>query len=216
MVLLSSATSNFRKGGLTTRGGGNTEELLNTNIDTPPTQTNQKGHWWSRAMNFVQEHPEGIGKAIGATTAAAAGIGDTVMGFLGKKTNMAKGLRDMKKGIRDYVDKDEQTGFGKFVKGFTMTSPEKEEKKESNGHVPTGYDRIKPYYISPSINRRPHMFSQEVANEWRRHNQHIGEISTNSKEQNQKKVKKIWKKWKKWRKQHPKKQSKAKTNQKKK
>ena len=193
MVFLSSATSNIRKAGLTSRGGGNTEELMNANA--PPTATNQKDHWWSRAMNFVKDHPEGIGKAVGAGTAVAAGVGDFVAGLFGKKTNIAKKLRDVKKGINDYVDKDEQSGFGKFVKGLTMTKPDEEDKKESNGHVPVGYDRLKPYYISPSVNRRPHMFSQEVANEWRRHRQHIGEIPMNTNEQDKKNKPKFWKKW---------------------
>ena len=115
--------------------------------------------------------------------------------LLGKKPNMAKNLRDMKRNVNAYLDKNDESGFGKFVKGFTTTAPEKEDKKESNGHVPVGYDRLKPYYISPSVNRRPHMFSQEVANEWRRHRQHIGEISANPNEQDKKNKPKFWKKW---------------------
>ena len=205
MVLLSGATSNLRKGGVTTRGGGNTEELFSRDTSNPTNTSN--GHWWNRAADFVKAHPEGVGKVVGATAAVGAGLADTITGFLGKKTDIAGKLKNVKKDLNAYV-KDEQSGFGKFMKGFTMTSPEKQENgvNSSNGHVATGYDRIKPYYISPSVNRRPHMFSQEVANEWKRHKQHTGELPSNdSIDKNRKKVKKIWKKWKKWKKHNPKK-----------
>ena len=195
MVLLSGATSNIRKGGITTRGGGNTEELFSSDSSTP---TNN-GHWWSRADDYIQAHPEGVGKVIGAGTAIGAGLADMVTGFFGKKTDLAGKLKNLKKDLNAYV-KDENSVFGKLVKGATMTSPEKQENggNSSNGHVATGYDRIKPYYISPSVNRRPHMFSQEVASEWRRHKQHTGELPSNdSIDKNRKKVNKIWKKWKK-------------------
>ena len=114
MVFLSNATSNLRKGGLTTRGGGNTEELINN--DSPPTSTNQKSSWWSRAMNWAGDHAEGLGKTISGIGAAGAWLGDTILAAKGKKPFLSKGLKDLKKEAGAFVSKDEQSGLDKFVR----------------------------------------------------------------------------------------------------
>ena len=199
MVLFNSATSNFRRGGLTTRGGSSTVDLLND--EAPPT-TNQNQHWWNRAGDWISNHSEGFGKVLGGIAGLGANIGDAVLAAKGKKPFLAKGLKDVKKDIGAFVDKDESSGFGKFVKGLTMLpsvkeeSEEKEVKKISNGHVPTGYDRPKQFYINPSIGGNdPHRFSNQIANEWRKWK--MGGL-TPYEPIGDKQSHKAWKKWKKW------------------
>ena len=197
MVSFNSATSNFRRGGLTTRSGSSTVDLLNG--EAPPTTTNQKKGWWSRAMDWVGNHSEGLGKTINGITSLGATIGDALITAKGGKPFLAKSVNDVKKQVGAFVDKDESSGFGKFVKGLTLTptttkedKEEKEVKKESNGHVPTGYDRTKPYYISPSVGGRNYnQLSQAVANEWKRYNQQ----GMNPYELTDKQKRKAWKKW---------------------
>ena len=206
MVFFSSATSNFKRGGITTRGGGNTEELIDN--DAPPTSTNQKAGWWSRAMNWVGNHSEGLGKTIGGVGALGAWVGDTIMAAKGKKPFLQKGLNDLKKQAAAYVDKDEQSGLGKLVKGFSAgvkNEVELKDKviKDSNGHVPVGYDKTKPYYINPSLGGINHnQFSPQIANEWCKYRMHLfANRPLNPEEQE---LRKQWKKWKKWRKKQKK------------
>ena len=119
MVSFNSATSNFRRGGLTTRSGSSTIDLLNG--EAPPTTTNQKKGWWSRAMDWVGNHSEGLGKTINGITSLGATIGDAVITAKGGKPFLAKSVNDVKKQVGTFVDKDESSGFGKFVKGLTLT-----------------------------------------------------------------------------------------------
>ena len=71
-------------------------------------------------MNFVKDHPEGVGKAVGVGTTVAANAVDFVAGLFGKKPEIAKHLRDLKKDVNPYLDKNPESGFEKFVKGFHM------------------------------------------------------------------------------------------------
>ena len=205
MVLFSGATSSFRKGGLTTRGGSSTVDLLNG--EAPPTTTNQKKGWFSNAWDWVSNHSEGLGRGLSA--AASAGAWGYDLYQKSKGNNDSKALETLNKfrgELGKYVDKNETNPFGKLVKGFALKDSgklpaiekeEKEVKKESNGHVPTGYDKIKPYYISPSVGGRNYnQLSQAVANEWRRYKQqNMKPIELTDKQKQ-----KAWKKWKKWKK----------------
>ena len=204
MVFLSGATSNFKRAGLTTRGGGNTEELMGSNA--PPTTTNQKAGWWSRAMNWVGDHSEGAGKVLSGIASLGAWGADKYIKHKGGEPWVSDTVNDFKKEVGKYADKYEQSGVGKFIKGFALKDsliPPREErlrqekKVESNGHVPVGYDRTKPFYINPSVGGRdPHMFSHQIANEWRKYYQQYGihQRNRNPTESSDEEKRKLWKK----------------------
>ena len=200
MVSFNSATSNFRRGGLTTRSGSSTVDLLNG--EAPPTTTNQKPSWYSQAMDWVGNHSEGFGKVLSGIGEVGVRVGDAIIKKKGGQPFLKEGYDTVKKEVGKYADKYEKSGFGKFLKGFALKDSAKEQKEDkeekevkkevSNGHVPTGYDRTKPYYISPSVGGRNYnQLSQAVANEWKRYNQQ----GMNPFELTDKQKRKAWKKW---------------------
>ena len=95
MVQFNSATSNFKRGGLTNRGGSNTEDLFGA--DSPPTTTNQKPSWWKRATGWLGNHAEGIGKVIGGVTGLAGAGTDAVITAFGGKPFVSKLVSGVKK-----------------------------------------------------------------------------------------------------------------------
>lgn len=207
MVLISNASSNFKRGGLTTRGGGNTVEMLwdgstssaplNSFQNSVPESISPNKSKWQRFKDWIGDHSEGVGKVIGGVGGLAANIADTVITAKGGKPFLTKGLNDIKKQAAAFVDKNESSGFGKLVKGFSVMpkNDEKErveEKKDSNGHVPVGYDRPKPYYINPSIGGRNYnQFSEAIQKEWERYRR----SQMNQHELTDKEKRKAWKKW---------------------
>ena len=116
MVLFSNASSNFRRGGITSRGGGNTEEILNN--EAPPTSTNQKTRWWNRLGNWIGDHSEGIGKVIGGGATLAATAADIGLKAFGGDPFVGKLVSNIKNEVGDSYAND-SSKWGKFMKGLT-------------------------------------------------------------------------------------------------
>lgn len=115
MVFFSNASSNFRKGGLTNRGGSNTEDIMNG--EAPITSTNQKPGWWQRAKGWFGNNAETIGKVAGGAASFGAAAGDAFTTLMGGKPFVSKLVSGLKEGGKDLAN--DSSGFGKFMKGFT-------------------------------------------------------------------------------------------------
>ena len=113
MVLISNASSNLRRGGFTTRGGGNTEEMFEKEAPT----TESKPSLWNRMKGWFGDHAEGVGKAAGIGVGLVGAGVDAAVSAYGGTPWASKLVSNLKKENADYGKED--STFGKFMKGFT-------------------------------------------------------------------------------------------------
>ena len=122
MVWFNRSSSLASSGGITNRTGGNTEEIYKAQSSAPqPEQSSWLSRAWNATKNFISNHQEGVGKAIGTgMSLAGAGIGailGTKPGGPGASAGATAGLKAAQMGkeiIGGIIGED-----NKFARGLT-------------------------------------------------------------------------------------------------